>query len=137
MSYQKRIQKILSQLDDVIEKSKQDAVKMIYAQLQSRIFREGKDKFENALSPYSEGYKKVRKKKGRQTAIKDLVFTGQLQESVISDSIDTVRFKNNYGKTISGYIEKNEGRRIFAPSRMEAEIYFDEITKNLTKLWKS
>ena len=85
---------------------------------------------------YKSSYKSFRKKKGLQTQYVDEKVTGELQKSITYDA-DSIFFKNDYGKKISGYNEKHFKKRIFAPSESEADIFINELDKNLSKLWKS
>jgi len=134
--FQDKINRIIAGLDDAIEIARANAIQSIYAESLFRIFNEGKDKNENQIGGYSNSYKKVRTKKGYQTGYVDLTFTGTLKNSINRDN-KKVFFKNNYGVKISGYNEKNFGKRIFAPSKTEAEVWSKELDFELKKLWKS
>ena len=134
MTYQERIKKIVDSIDDVIEIAKALSVNAIYGEVDTRIFNEGKDKNDLPIGTYSEAYKKVRQKKGRQVAFVDQTFTTNLQSS-ISRSKDTIFFKNEYGRKVSGYNEKRFGKRIYAPSNSERMIYINTLEKELNKLW--
>lgn len=136
MTPQQRILKVLNDIDNVIEIAKSIAVNEIYAYSEDRIFNDGKDKYNNQIGTYSDAYKKVRKKKGLQTSYVDLTNTTKLKQS-ISRNNDSIFFKNDYGKKISGYNEKTFNRRIFAPSKEEKKIWYDTLNEEITKLWKS
>lgn len=133
--YQDKINKILNSIDDVIEIAKSTATVEIYAYQKDRIFNKGEDKNLQSIGVYSNPYKKIRSKKGLQTAFVDQKFSGNLQQSV-TYSKDTIYFKNEYGKKVSGYNEVHFKKRIYAPSQPEKEIYFDILETELNKLWK-
>jgi hypothetical protein len=133
--YQDKINKILNSIDDVIEIAKATATVEIYAYQKDRIFNKGEDKNLQSIGVYSNPYKKIRSKKGLQTAFVDQKFSGNLQQSV-TYSKDTIYFKNEYGKKVSGYNEVHFKKRIYAPSQPEKEIYFDILETELNKLWK-
>ena len=133
--YQDKINKILNSIDDVIEIAKATATVEIYAYQKDRIFNKGEDKNLQSIGVYSNPYKKIRSKKGLQTAFVDQKFSGNLQQSV-TYSKDTIYFKNEYGKKVSGYNEEHFKKRIYAPSQPEKEIYFDILETELNKLWK-
>jgi len=133
--YQDKINKILNSIDDVIEIAKSTATVEIYAYQKDRIFNKGEDKNLQSIGVYSNPYKKIRSKKGLQTAFVDQKFSGNLQQSV-TYSKDTIYFKNEYGKKVSGYNEEHFKKRIYAPSQPEKEIYFDILETELNKLWK-
>jgi len=133
--YQDKINKILNSIDDVIEIVKATATVEIYAYQKDRIFNKGEDKNLQSIGVYSNPYKKIRSKKGLQTAFVDQKFSGNLQQSV-TYSKDTIYFKNEYGKKVSGYNEVHFKKRIYAPSQPEKEIYFDILETELNKLWK-
>lgn len=133
--YQDKINKILNSIDDVIEIAKATATVEIYAYQKDRIFNKGEDKNLQSIGVYSNPYKKIRSKKGLQTAFVDQKFSGNLQQSV-TYSKDTIYFKNEYGKKVSGYNEVRFKKRIYAPSQPEKEIYFDILETELNKLWK-
>lgn len=134
--FKDKIERIIQGLDDVIEISKKDATILIYGDSKSRIFNNGQDKLNSSIGTYKSSYKSFRKKKGLQTQYVDLKVTGELQKSITYDA-DSIFFKNDYGKKISGYNEKHFKKRIFAPSESEADIFINELDKNLSKLWKS
>lgn len=133
--YQDKINKILNSIDDVIEIAKATATVEIYAYQKDRIFNKGEDKNLQSIGVYSNPYKKIRSKKGLQTGFVDQKFSGNLQQSV-TYSKDTIYFKNEYGKKVSGYNEVHFKKRIYAPSQPEKEIYFDILESELNKLWK-
>lgn len=133
--YQDKINKILNSIDDVIEIAKATATVEIYAYQKDRIFNKGEDKNLQSIGVYSNPYKKIRSKKGLQTAFVDQKFSGNLQQSV-TYSKDTIYFKNEYGKKVSGYNEEHFKKRIYAPSQPEKQIYFDILETELNKLWK-
>lgn len=138
-------QKILDSIDNVIQIAKQDAVKVIFANTKPRIFEQGLDKYGNKIGTYNQSfarkgsektYVKERKDKGLQTAYVDLVFTGQLKDSVVSNSIDKIYFKNIYGEVIGKENEKNFNRDIFAPTKDDAQVYLEIMQEELQKLFE-
>lgn len=133
--FQDKIKKILSGIDNVIEIAKATATVEIYAYSKDRIFNKGEDKNLQQIGVYSNPYKEVRSKKGLQTSFVDQKFSGTLQQSITYNK-DSIYFKNEYGKKVSGYNEEHFKKRIYAPTKTEKEIYFDILNEELNKLWK-
>lgn len=133
--FQEKINRIIQGLDDAIKIAEANTISAIYGESMFRIFNEGKAKDESKIGEYSERYKKTRKKKGLQNGFVDLTFSTNLKRSINRDD-KKIFFKNSYGVEVSGYNEKNFKKRIFAPSKSEAEIYQKELEFELGKLWK-
>lgn len=134
--FQDKIKRILSSIDNVIEIAKATSTVEIYAYSKERIFNKGEDKNLQQIGVYSNPYKKTRSKKGLQTAFVDQKFSGSLQQSITYNK-DSVYFKNEYGKKISGYNEEHFKKRIFAPSKTERQIYFDILNDDINKFLKA
>jgi hypothetical protein len=81
------------------------------------------------------GYKKFRSLNGLQNNIVDLTFSGRLLKGIAFDN-ESIFFRDELSKKKAEGNEKRFGKRIFAPSKSEAEIFYDELNRNLTKLWK-
>lgn len=135
MTHKQRIEKVLKNIDKSIEVAKQTTVVLVYGGVKNRIFMEGEDKLGNSIGTYSESYKKVRQKKGMQTSFVDQTFSTNLKNSITYNK-ESIYFKNEYGKKVSGYNEQRFGKRIYAPSKDEANIFFTELNRELDKLWK-
>lgn len=140
--YEQKIKRIIQSLDNTIEIAKNEAVQTIYGTALSRIFNRGKDKYNNQIGKYNpkfvlngKNYIELRKSKGLQTSYVDLTFTTSLNKSIVTNK-DSVYFNNSYGRIIAKENEKNFNKRIFAPSKEEAKIYFDILQDELNKLWK-
>jgi len=144
--YSDRVDYIIRNLDNVIQIAKQDSIKEIYGMSKSRIFEKGLSKYDQPIGKYNtdfhrlgsdKSYVQERKDKGLQTAFVDLVFTGKLKDSIESNNISQIYFKNIYGSVIMAENEKNFKTRIAAPDQKEKEVYLKILTEELTKLWKS
>jgi hypothetical protein len=75
MTPQERIKKILDGIDETIVVAKNIAINEIYGLSKARIFNDGEDKNMSKIGTYSNSYKKIREKKGLQTAFVDLTNT--------------------------------------------------------------
>ena len=102
--------------------------------MKRRIFNDGKATNESQIGKYkSKGWRKIRSKKGRQTAFVDLQFTGDLIRSfkTVRDGSDVVLAIVNDSDALKA--RGNEERRkkaIFEPSLDEVarvERYFEDI----------
>ena len=140
--FEQKIKRIISQLDDVIKRAKDDATQQIFVNSLNRIFRKGQDKYENQIGKYNpdfelngKNYIELRKSKGLQTQFVDLTFTTSLNKSIVADN-EKIFFKNTYGQTIAKANEKNFNKRIFAPSRTDKKIFFEFLNDEMIKLWK-
>mgnify|MGYP003398973358 FL=1 len=140
--FEQKIKRIISQLDDVIKRAKDDATQQIFVNSLNRIFRKGQDKYENQIGKYNpnfaingKNYIELRKSKGLQTQFVDLTFTTKLNQSIVADN-EKIFFKNTYGQTIAKANEKNFNKRIFAPSRTDKKIFFEFLNDEMIKLWK-
>ena len=140
--FEQKIKRIISQLDDVIKRAKDDATQQIFVNSLNRIFDKGQDKYENQIGKYNpnfelngKNYIELRKSKGLQTQFVDLTFTTSLNKSIVADN-EKIFFKNTYGQTIAKANEKNFNKRIFAPSRTDKKIFFEFLNDELIKLWK-
>lgn len=132
---QDKLKRILDSIDSVIEKSVQDATQTILRDSSVRIFNKGKDKENQQIGTYSESYKKIKEKKGRQTSFVDLTFTSALSKSIAANE-NQVYFSNDYGVKVAGYNETRFKKRIFAPSDEERKLVIEFINEDLAKLWK-
>ncbi len=140
--FEQKIKRIISQLDDVIKRAKDDATQQIFVNSLNRIFDKGQDKYENQIGKYNpnfelngKNYIELRKSKGLQTQFVDLTFTTSLNKSIVADN-EKIFFKNTYGQTIAKANEKNFNKRIFAPSRSDKKIFFEFLNDEMIKLWK-
>ena len=140
--FEQKIKRIISQLDDVIKRAKDDATQQILVNSLNRIFDKGQDKYENQIGKYNpnfaingKNYIELRKSKGLQTQFVDLTFTTSLNKSIVADN-EKIFFKNTYGQTIAKANEKNFNKRIFAPSRTDKKIFFEFLNDEMIKLWK-
>ena len=140
--FEQKIKRIISQLDDVIKRAKDDATQQIFVNSLNRIFRKGQDKYENQIGKYNpnfaingKNYIELRKSKGLQTQFVDLTFTTYLNKSIVADN-EKIFFRNTYGQTIAKANEKNFNKRIFAPSRTDKKIFFEFLNDEMIKLWK-
>ncbi len=140
--FEQKIKRIISQLDDVIKRAKDDATQQIFVNSLNRIFDKGQDKYENQIGKYNpnfelngKNYIELRKSKGLQTQFVDLTFTTSLNKSIVADN-EKIFFKNTYGQTIAKANEKNFNKRIFAPSRTDKKIFFEFLNDEMIKLWK-
>jgi len=140
--FDQKIKRIISQLDDVIRRAKDDATQQIFVNSLNRIFDKGQDKYENQIGKYNpnfaingKNYIELRKSKGLQTQFVDLTFTTSLNKSIVADN-EKIFFRNTYGQTIAKANEKNFNKRIFAPSRTDKKIFFEFLNDEMIKLWK-
>lgn len=140
--FEQKIKRIISQLDDVIKRAKDDATQQIFVNSLNRIFDKGQDKYENQIGKYNpnfaingKNYIELRKSKGLQTQFVDLTFTTSLNRSIVADN-EKIFFRNTYGQTIAKANEKNFNKRIFAPSRTDKKIFFEFLNDEMIKLWK-
>ncbi len=140
--FDQKIKRIISQLDDVIRRAKDDATQQIFVNSLNRVFRKGQDKYENQIGKYNpnfelngKNYIELRKSKGLQTQFVDLTFTTKLNKSIVADN-EKIFFRNTYGQTIAKANEKNFNKRIFAPSRTDKKIFFEFLNDEMIKLWK-
>ena len=140
--FEQKIKRIISQLDDVIKRAKDDATQQIFVNSLNRIFDKGQDKYENQIGKYNpnfaingKNYIELRKSKGLQTQFVDLTFTTSLNKSIVADN-EKIFFKNTYGQTIAKANEKNFNKRIFAPSRTDKKIFFEFLNDEMIKIWK-
>lgn len=140
--FEQKIKRIISQLDDVIKRAKDDATQQIFVNSLNRIFDKGQDKYENQIGKYNpnfelngKNYIELRKSKGLQTQFVDLTFTTKLNKSIVADN-EKIFFRNTYGQTIAKANEKNFNKRIFAPSRTDKKIFFEFLNDEMIKLWK-
>ena len=140
--FDQKIKRIISQLDDVIRRAKDDATQQIFVNSLNRIFDKGQDKYENQIGKYNpnfaingKNYIELRKSKGLQTQFVDLTFTTSLNRAIVADN-EKIFFRNTYGQTIAKANEKNFNKRIFAPSRTDKKIFFEFLNDEMIKLWK-
>ena len=140
--FEQKIKRIISQLDDVIKRAKDDATQQIFVNSLNRIFDKGQDKYETQIGKYNPNFKlngknyiELRKSKGLQTQFVDLTFTTSLNRSIVADN-EKIFFRNTYGQTIAKANEKNFNKRIFAPSRTDKKIFFEFLNDEMIKLWK-
>ena len=140
--FEQKIKRIISQLDDVIKRAKDDATQQIFVNSLNRIFDKGQDKYETQIGKYNpnfelngKNYIELRKSKGLQTQFVDLTFTTSLNRSIVADN-EKIFFRNTYGQTIAKANEKNFNKRIFAPSRSDKKIFFEFLNDEMIKLWK-
>ena len=64
----------------------------------------------------------------------NLIDTTSLSKSLVVKE-QKIQFKNSYGEKVSNYNELNFKKRIFAPTKSEAEIWKDTLNENLNKVF--
>lgn len=133
MSFQAKIERIIANIDDLVNISKTIAIAEINAEMQFRIFNEGKAKENQQIGNYSAKHAEFRKSKGLQTSFVDLTITTDLRQSIELEQQKIV-FKNPYGKDISKENEHIFKKRIFAPSKEESQIWIDVLNEEIAKL---
>lgn len=122
------------------------AVNEVSSDFQIRIFNSEigyRDTKGNAPKPtYSDPYKKVRERKGRQTKVVDLEFTGALRRSIKTVREQTgVKFilSSEQESKISTYLEKYRGTKIFDLSESEqkriTEIAVELMIKDIKEIF--
>lgn len=131
--FEDKINRIIQAIDDLYLISSTIAIAEINAEMQTRIFNEGKDKRENSIGKYSDKHKEFRESKGLQTSIVDLTITTDLRQSIELEQQKIV-FKNEYGKKVSKGNERIFKKRIFAPSEKESKIWIDVLNEEIKKL---
>ena len=133
MSFQEKVEKIIANLDDLVNISQAIAIAEINAEMQFRIFNEGKAKENQSIGKYSKKHAEIRESKGLQTSFVDLTITTDLRQSIELEQKKIV-FKNPYGKEISKANERIFKKRIFAPSEKESQIWIDVLNEEIAKL---
>ena len=83
MEYSQKIQAIINALDDVKIIAEGAAAQNLLAEMELRIFNDGKDVSELSIGDYSEEYAELRKAAGLQVAYVDLTFTTDLKQSIV------------------------------------------------------
>jgi hypothetical protein len=112
------------------------------ADMQSRIFDEGKTVAGNTMRYRSNAYKKLRVDAGLGIAYKDLEFTGDLffSMSILSTAQNEVAygFNNNRTAEIAGYQEESRqvGEPIFELSEKEAKLMERQFSLDVAKVFK-
>jgi hypothetical protein len=112
------------------------------ADMQSRIFDEGKTVAGNTMRYRSNAYKKLRVDAGLGIAYKDLEFTGDLffSMSILSTAQNEVAygFNNNRTAEIAGYQEESGqvGEPIFELSEKEAKLMERQFSIDVAKVFK-
>jgi hypothetical protein len=112
------------------------------ADMQSRIFDEGKTVAGNTMRYRSKAYKKLRVDAGLGIAYKDLEFTGDLffSMSILSTAQNEVAygFNNNRTAEIAGYQEESRqvGEPIFELSDKEAKLMERQFAIDVAKVFK-
>jgi hypothetical protein len=121
------------------------AVIQVVPEMKRRIQNEGKNsageqmhtKSSKAYGAYSKAYGKKREKKGRQTAIVDLTFNGDMMRSLkpgpTGPNSYGIGFLNDAQAEIAGYNEQNFGE-IFGVSAYELQVSLTAINKEAQKL---
>ena len=134
--FQKKIQRIIDAIDDSIEIAKKESILLINADLQERIFNDGKDYQNNQIGVYAESTKKYKKKRGNKDTTKvNLIDTTSLNKSIQVKEIKII-FNNEYGEKVSAYNEVHFQKTIFAPSENEKKIFIETLNSEISKLWK-
>jgi hypothetical protein len=107
------------------------AAQTALAVLNSRVFSGGAEDVNNAqLKGYSAAYAKKREKAGRQTAKKDLIFTGALFESIqvgTSNNLPAMGFLTENEAKVAGYQEEQSGVKTFALNDSERAFVANEV----------
>lgn len=114
------------------------ATSVMKSTLVTRIFSVGNDSKGNMLTPYSRSYIPIRERAGLQVAYKDLVFSGALRASMITNGIRIqagvikagIVVTNSEQVAKMSYIEKQERKLIFTPSNSELNK-----VSNILKRW--
>ena len=134
MEYSQKIQAIINALDDVKIIAEGAAAQNLLAEMELRIFNEGKDVTDLQIGSYSEGYAELRKAAGLQVAYVDLTFTTDLKQSIVQQE-NRIIYKNDYGRTIAKKNERHFGKKIFSPSKKERENAIDIMKEEVNKLF--
>ena len=108
------------------------ALQFLLGAILYRIHNEGKASDESLLGEYTEEYKKVRRKLGRQVNYKDLELTGHLRRSavvVVEDKLRGLAFSNQFAADKSRWQEEQTRKTIWHPTKGEldeaAKIYIE------------
>ena len=134
MEYSQKIQAIINALDDVKIIAEGAAAQNLLAEMELRIFNDGKDVSELSIGDYSEEYAELRKAAGLQVAYVDLTFTTDLKQSIVQQE-NRIIYKNDYGLTIAKKNERHFGKKIFSPSNKERENAIDIMKEEVNKLF--
>ena len=134
MKFEEKLKKLSKIIDDVIDISKGEAINAINAELNYRIFNKGLAKDNNLIGTYSESTKKKKIRDGKKMLLVNLIDTTSLSKSLVVKE-QKIQFKNDYGEKVSNYNELNFKKRIFAPTKSEAEIWKDTLNENLNKVF--
>ena len=133
---QDKIAEIIANLDNTIELSIAESTIEIYSKVQERIFNKGLAKDETKIGTYAESTLKRKKRKGKKdSSFVNLTDTTSLRKS-IKPRENKIEFSNDYGKKVSGYNEENFGKRIFAPTNDEKQIFINNLEDKINELWK-
>lgn len=135
MTYEQKIQEIVSNLDDVVTIATGKAAAVFLGEFSDRIFNKGKAADDSNIGTYDKDYAEYRKEYGLQTAYVDLTFTTELFRNIVQDK-NTVIFKNEYGQEISKHNEDNFNKKIFAPSVDERKIAIEIMQQEINKLFE-
>ncbi len=164
MTLQERIKRVIDNVDEVVQLSKDLAVNEIYGYSKDRIFNKGLDKNNKQIGEYSDrklpafffnnkgnnkkgkinpkdypnglSYKEFRALNNLRTDRVNLTFSTDLQDSITRRK-DVIYFGNEYGKKVSAYNEKTFNKKIFAPSKEEKNIFLTIFDEEMDKLWNS
>lgn len=97
---------IMSQIPDIIYSSMNVGANEFNAQMQNRVFNQGKDIQGSQIGEYSPAYAEYRRSIGRQTAKVDLQLFGDLKRSVIQ-----TRIKGGYAIKFANQTQTNIARK--------------------------
>jgi len=112
-----KINATIPQIEELTGRTELFAAQEALTVITERVFTgASKDSNGNKLSGYSEGYAKRREKAGRQSKNKDLIFNGNLFNSVnvgTSNNKPVLGITNQRSAEIAGYLEEQEEKSIF------------------------
>lgn len=142
----KKMEASIPEFEKAIFNSELLAAQVANSLLLGRVFSgDTKDINGKELSPYSEAYAKKRKAAGRQTAKKDLIFTGALFESIqvgTKNNRPAMGFLTERSEKIGKYQEEQNGDVIFQLSTEEIDVVKTEVKdfvineiRNIIKGW--
>lgn len=108
------------------------------AEFQFRLFNEGKAADLSVMRYRSKQYKMIRERNGLQTAYKDLIFTGDLFNSlkVVRENEMNVAygFVSQKEGLIAGYQEEQVGKPIFNLAKKEADLVLRSMDADVVRL---
>lgn len=116
------------------------AAEVLILDVIERVRNTGKDAKGNSFSPYSDKYKKMRSKKGRETGFKNFEMTTQMwkdfqnRDKKVDDSGISITQKGTSEQFKINYQSEYEKKSIIDISKKEEEKYVDNINKAVYKI---